>query len=209
MKDQEKSKPTKKKILLYYLILAACILVIAAITLAVVFSVRMNSQGSPTLDVDQEQPGPDDDDPDDDSKDTSTATVFIFPVANVDVTQKQDLWYDQTLKMYYMHEGVDFIADAGTNVLAAIDGTVKEISVNDRLYGGVITIEHENNVTTVYRYVDPLTTLKVGDKVNRGDVIGAVAAATGAESEDGAHLHFEVYANGVLADPDDYLGTEK
>ena len=42
MKNQEKNVSTKKKILTYYLILAACLLVIAAITVGVIFAVRAN-----------------------------------------------------------------------------------------------------------------------------------------------------------------------
>lgn len=228
MKDKEKTKPTKKKILFYYLILAACLLVIAAITIAIVFSVRGNSNNL-TIDNGQEQPddpntpdnpdgpvinpdnpdNPNNPDEPDDPVDTSTATVFISPVAAMDITQKQDLWYNATLNRYYMHRGVDFTADIGTEVLAAIDGTVTEIYTDDQLYGGVISIAHENNIVTVYRFIDPVEGLKVGDKVSRGDVIATVAAATGVEHEDGPHLHFEVYKSGTLSDPEEYLGTEK
>lgn len=208
MKNKEKNKPTKKKLLVYYLILAACLLIIAAVTLAVVFSVRSNTDKL-TIDNNQEQPD-DDEEPDkpDDPIDTTTATVFISPIASVDVTQQQDLWYDATLKMYYMHHGVDFTAEAGAEVLATVDGTVTAIT-HDELYGGSITLSHEGGIETVYRFVDPLETLTVGTKVNRGDVIATVSSATGSESEVGSHLHFEVYKNGTLSDPEDYLGTEK
>ncbi len=221
MKDKEKTKPTKKRILFYYLILAACLLVIAAITVAIVFSVR--GSNNLTIDNNQTQPeNPDEpDEPDeptvnpdnpsepDDTTDTSTATVFISPVASIDITQKQDLWYNATLKRYYMHRGVDFNAEVGAEVLAAIDGTITEISTSDQLYGGVISIAHENDIITVYRFIDPVEGLAVGDKVSRGDVIATVAASTGIENGDGPHLHFEVYKSGELADPEDYLGTEK
>lgn len=217
MKDTEKSKPTKKKLLFYYLILAACLLIIAAITIAVVFSVRGRSVEQ-TIDNGGNTEQPDNDTPDetqdiDDTEktptDTSTSNDFVSPVSNMDMTQKQDLWYDATLKRYYMHRGADFAADVGTEVLAVLDGTVTEISTSDTLYGGVITITHADNIVTVYKFIDPLESLSVGDKVSRGDVIATVAAATGAEIEEGPHLHFEVYANGVLTDPDEYLGDVK
>ncbi len=218
MKNREKSKPTKKKIVMYYLILAACILLLAAITLAVVFSVRTHNGNltidntlteptDPTQPTEPTQPGADGDSVEDPT-DTATASVFISPVANIDVTQKQDLWYDATLRMYYLHQGIDFSAAAGEEVLATVDGTVTSITY-DLLDGGRITISHEGGIETVYKYVDPVEELKVGSKVNRGDVIATVSADSGAENGEGAHLHFEVYKNGVLADPEDYLGTEK
>lgn len=235
MKDKEKTKPTKKRILFYYLILAACLLVIAAVTVTIVFVVKNNASnltidGGLTDDPDDGN-GEDDDpviNPDDqtgqnngedesggnenggnDSSETSSATEFISPVAAVDLTQKQDLWYNATLKRYYLHNGVDFAADVGTEVLAVLDGTVTEIYTDDQLYGGIITIAHDNDIVTVYKFIDPVETLSVGDTVQRGEVIATVAAATGIEHEDGAHLHFEVYQSGTLQDPEDYLGTEK
>lgn len=45
MKNKQKTQPTKKRIFTYYLILAACLLVIAAITVGVVFAVKpVNSE---------------------------------------------------------------------------------------------------------------------------------------------------------------------
>ena len=104
-----------------------------------------------------------------------------------------------------VHKGMDFTAEAGTQVLAAVDGTIESIFKNDQLYGAVIRIKHDNGVATVYKFIEPAETLKVGDKVSRGDVIATVAKATGAENKEGDHLHFEVYENGTQIDPDEKL----
>ena len=59
MKNKQKTQPTKKRILTYYLILAACLLVIAAITVGVLFGVKPTSTGTPTIDAGQnEDPKP-------------------------------------------------------------------------------------------------------------------------------------------------------
>ena len=100
---------------------------------------------------------------------------------------------------------MDFSLKAGSEVLAAVDGTVKSVSTSDELFGAVITIEHADGVTTVYKFVDPVENLKAGDEVARGTVIAKVAAATGVENADGDHLHFEVFKNNVMQDPDIYL----
>lgn len=212
MKNTEKNKPTKKKILMYYLILAACLLVIAGITAGVIFAVLNNGiTNPPSIDEGNKPSNPDDGnndnkDPDDnDHVDTSTQYEFIVPVKDVNLSQAHIFGYDKTLDRYRLHEGMDFKCAEGTEVLAAVDGTVKSVSVRDELYGAVITIEHADNVTTVYKFINPVENLKAGDKVSRGDVIGKVAKATGVENADGDHLHFEVLKNNVMQDPDDYL----
>jgi len=206
MKNKQKTKPTKKRILMYYLILAACLLVIAAITVGVLFGVKPNSEGNPTIDAGQDNPTPEiPDDNKDPVQDTSSKYEFIAPVKDVVVSQANVFWHNKTLNIYRLHKGMDFECAAGTEVLAAVDGTVKSVYTNDRLYGATIEIEHADGVTTMYKFVEPVENLKAGSTVNRGDVIAKVAAATGVENADGDHLHFEVYKNTKWQDPDSYL----
>ena len=206
MKNKQKTQPTKKRILTYYLILAACLLVIAAITVGVVFGVKPATNG-PTIDAGQNQPEPPEDPGDgkDPVQDTSSKYEFIAPVKDVVVSQAHVFWHNKTLNVYRLHKGMDFQCDAGTEVVAAVDGTVKSVYVNDRLYGSMIELEHANGITTVYKFVEPNENLRAGASVNRGDVIGKIAAATGAENADGDHLHFEVYKDSKIEDPDTYL----
>lgn len=203
---KEKIKPSKKKILTYYLIMAACLLVAAAVTVGVVFGVKKpgGTIEKPPVDNPDNKPGEPDDKPDK-PVDNTTSYIFIVPIKNGNLAQANVFCYDKTLDRYATHKGMDFSAEAGAEVLAAVDGTVVSIFKNDQLYGAVITIKHDNGMQTVYKYIDPVETLKVGDKVNRGDVIATVAKATGAENKEGDHLHFEVYENGNQIDPDDKL----
>lgn len=204
MKNTQSTKPTKRKILAYYLILGASLLVIAAVTIGVVFAVKNNTTDDFIDDKPTQKP---DDKPDDDNQhvDTSSQYEFIVPVKDVNLSQAHVFCHDVTLDRYCLHEGMDFTAKAGTQVFAAVDGKVAEVSVNDKLYGAVIKIEHADGVTTVYKFIDPVSTLKKGDTVNRGDVIATVATATGAENATGDHLHFEVFKNNEIVDPDLYL----
>lgn len=203
---KEKIKPSKKKILTYYLIMAACLLVAAAVTVGVVFGVKKpgGTIEKPPVDNPDDKPGEPDDKPDK-PVDNTTSYIFIVPIKNGNLAQANVFCYDKTLDRYATHKGMDFSAEAGAEVLAAVDGTVVSIFKNDQLYGAVITIKHDNGMQTVYKYIDPVETLKVGDKVNRGDVIATVAKATGAENKEGDHLHFEVYENGSQIDPDEKL----
>ncbi len=126
---------------------------------------------------------------------------MVLPLETLAVTNEFGFYYNQTLDCYYHHEGVDFIADAGANVLAVDDGVVESIYSGDVLKGTEIVIDHGNGLKTCYRFVVALESLSVGDKVSRGDVIATVASATGDEYKDGAHLHFEIIENGETVNP--------
>lgn len=205
--SQEKNT-NKKKLLTYYIILGACILLIAAVTVTVIFAVRGNDDsfqidnGNTPSDDDQQD---DDDDDDQPSDDVSSAYDFISPVATLDVTNDYTFYYNQTLDCYHYHTGLDMAAEAGTEVLACVDGTVESITLGDLLDGNKIVLSHADGVKTSYYFIDVAEGLEVGDEVKRGDVIGTVAEPTGSEYKDGAHLHFEVSKNGELADPNEYL----
>lgn len=219
--NENATKPTKKKKLLFWLTLAACLLIIAAIVLGIVFGVRGNRQGlttdkTPTNqeedkkdDNNDKKPDPGDKTPDDgndgDSVDTSSQYEFIAPVEDVSLIKVHEFAYDKTMDWYRLHQAMDFGAPAGTKVMAAVDGTITSIVTSDMLDYAVVTISHANDLSTVYKFIDPMEGLKVGQKVNRGQVIGTVAAASGAENADGDHLHFEVYKANKPVDPDDYL----
>ena len=139
----------------------------------------------------------------------TTPEGMISPIESVSVLNDFGFYYNQTLNSYYEHVGVDFSAAVGTEVLAVDDGKIESIYKDDLLSGTEITINHGDGIRTVYRFVDEVETLKVGDKVEKGDVIATVAEANGEEYKDGPHLHFEVLKNGESVDPADYLTLEE
>ncbi len=134
---------------------------------------------------------------------------MTLPLETVAVTNEFGFFYNQTLDCYYHHEGVDFIAEAGTNVLAVDDGVIESIYSGDVLKGTEIVVDHGNGLKTCYRFVVAAEDLSVGDEVRRGDVIAVVAEATGNEYKDGAHLHFEIMENGKTVDPTAHLPFEE
>ncbi len=222
MNDQQ-PKSKNKKLLTYYLILGACILIIAAVAIAVTLSLTLGKDDM-TIDGDDDQTldgddtdkddGKDDDndsdDDDDDADDTGGETTFIMPIDEVDAINCFGFYHNSTLDKYYLHTGIDFAGKAGDEVFAALGGTVTSITTDPVLMGTTITIEHPDGLTTVYSFVDAADGLKAGDTVERGQTIASVAEAMGQEYKDGAHLHFEVYLNGEAVDPETYLEiTEK
>ena len=134
---------------------------------------------------------------------------FFNPVATMSEINGYGFYHNKTLNTYYEHTGVDIAATEGESVYAVQDGTIVEVFVSDVLVGGRIVVDHGDGLQTVYEFIDAKEGLKAGDKVERGDVIATVAAATGNEYKAGAHLHFEVLDQGKAVDPDKYLTLEE
>ncbi|MBE7440774.1 MAG: M23 family metallopeptidase [Spirochaetales bacterium] len=87
------------------------------------------------------------------------------------------------------HEGVDLIASTGKEVLAAGPGKVIEVdNESDSGYGLYVRIHHGLGYTSLYAH-NSENLVKVGDYVNRGQVIAKVGD-TGRTV--GAHLHYEI-----------------
>jgi murein DD-endopeptidase MepM/ murein hydrolase activator NlpD len=94
------------------------------------------------------------------------------------------------------HHGLDIVGGKGQAVFATAAGTVSEASYQSG-YGNLIVLDHGFGLQTRYGHLSAFT-VKAGDHVNRGDLIGRVGA-TGRAT--GNHLHYEVLANGRLLNP--------
>ena len=214
--NKQGETPVKvKRRSLYYILLSACALVVAAaITLTVVFFPQPGDSQLDNNDPPIENPDDNDDDKDDDDDDDEdpgepggTEVVFSLPVSGATVSTGYTFWYNSTLNRYNLHTGVDFKAEAGTSVTAAYAGTVESVT-QTLLEGGKVVIDHGNGLKTEYASIDVSESLRAGDKVEQGDVLGTVSAAAdamGNEYNEGAHLHFEVVENGESIDPVAYL----
>jgi murein DD-endopeptidase MepM/ murein hydrolase activator NlpD len=99
------------------------------------------------------------------------------------------------------HKGIDFHANLGDPVLAVADGVVSYAGVRSG-YGNVVEIDHGNGYVTRYAHNSRLL-VQVGDLVRSGQQV-AKAGSTGRST--GAHVHFEVWANGAVVNPSKFLG---
>ena len=137
----------------------------------------------------------------------ANAIIFSSPILNGTISKgysASELQYNKTLNVWELHKGLDYQVAIGTDVLAVYDGTVKSIKTN-LLEGTIIEIDHGNGLITTYGSLDSNTFVKVGDVVQTGDVIGKASnTATGEVSEEG-EVHFEVWKDGSVVDPSNYL----
>ena len=72
------------------------------------------------------------------------------------------------------------------------------------MFGKTLEIS-SNNAVCIYSGVADVR-VKQGDRVEQGDVIGAVGSVP-VEASDDAHLHVAVKVNGNYADPLNFIGN--
>jgi murein DD-endopeptidase MepM/ murein hydrolase activator NlpD len=99
-----------------------------------------------------------------------------------------------------MHEGIDFLADHGSPVIAAAGGVVQFAGLHPQ-YGIMIDIDHGDDLVTRYAHLSKLFA-REGDVVVRGRRI-ALSGNTGRST--GPHLHFEVRFRGSAQNPAKFL----
>ncbi len=96
------------------------------------------------------------------------------------------------------HMGTDYAAPTGTPVHAAGDGRVSFAGRRGG-YGNAVMLSHSTSVATLYGHLSRFASnLRVGSRVQQGEVIGYVGM-TGLAT--GPHLHYEYLVNGVHKDP--------
>jgi murein DD-endopeptidase MepM/ murein hydrolase activator NlpD len=94
------------------------------------------------------------------------------------------------------HQGLDISTEKGQPVYATADGFVESASYTGD-YGNLVVLRHDFGLSTRYGHLSGFN-VKPGVSVKRGDIIGRVGS-TGRST--GAHLHYEILANGKLINP--------
>ena len=102
------------------------------------------------------------------------------------------------------HSGLDIAGDKGQPVYATASGVVTQAGYSGG-YGNLIVIDHGFGLETRYGHLSSFVA-HTGDHVKRGEMIARLGS-TGRTT--GAHLHYEVMANGRLLNPLQLLTQQK
>lgn len=125
-----------------------------------------------------------------------TAKYFYDYQGEKENQEKAIIYHENT---YIQNSGMDFQYENPFDVVAVLGGTVLDVR-EDELMGKTVEIKHDNgSYISVYQSLSE-TTVKKGDTVAQGQVIGKSGENT-IDKEMGNHLHFELYQDGVIVDP--------
>jgi murein DD-endopeptidase MepM/ murein hydrolase activator NlpD len=124
-----------------------------------------------------------------------------IPVAgNQDISSRYGVRGNPFGRGHEFHNGVDFVIDTGTPILATGPGVV-EAAGYEGPNGNRVAINHGFGYRSVFAHLSKVQ-VKPGDQVKRGQVVG-LSGNTGRSS--GPHLHYTLYYHGKTINPDRYL----
>lgn len=107
--------------------------------------------------------------------------------------------------IYMPNTGILYVSDTEFDIVSVLDGKVTSIKEDDIL-GNIIEIEHSNNIITIYQSVKEVA-VKVGDVVSQGQKI-ALSGSNNLEKTKDNCLHFEVYKDGNLINPEEFYNLD-
>lgn len=131
--------------------------------------------------------------------------TFIPPVDGkvLEEYTGEDLVYNEALKDWRAHSGVDFSAKVGDEVQVSAPGTVSEVF--DSSLGHCVVVTHVNGFTTMYANLDEENAVKAGDVLPAGGIVGRVGSTALGDATEEAHLHFEMSDGNSCVNPIDFL----
>ena len=123
----------------------------------------------------------------------TTNSNFLYPPVRGVITGHFDVTEN--------HLATDIAAKIGEEVKSIANGVVVFADWNPET-GNTIIVQHKDEIMSMYKHCSKLFN-KVGDEVEKGDVIAAVGN-TG-ELTSGPHLHFELWIQGKAVDAEQFI----
>lgn len=104
---------------------------------------------------------------------------------------------DPVTESVFFHNGIDLMAESGTDVYSAEEGTVIMTGFN-MTYGNFVIVGHRYGYQTVYAHLSEIL-VEVNDSVTKKTKIGLLGN-TGIST--GPNLHFVIVKDGEFIDPE-------
>lgn len=128
----------------------------------------------------------------------SIGKTFYDYEATSEEQEKSIIYYEDT---YMQNSGVDYVSENVFDVVSILDGTV--ISVEDNnLLGTTVEVRHSNNLISVYQGLSDVI-VEENMVIVQGQIISK-SGTSNINKDLGNHLHFELYYNGKIVNPEEY-----
>jgi len=134
--------------------------------------------------------------------------VFGFPLRTENFTVLEDFcdqWLTANgtlLGQWRAHEAVSVGAEAGTDVLAPYNGTVKFVGQGE--FGNTVKIDHGNGLVTKFASLENVV-VREGEAINKGNRIATIGMSNGRQFMDTPHVRIELSRDGKTINPNAYI----
>ena len=117
--------------------------------------------------------------------------------------QKNSIIYHEGI--YMQNSGVDYKSEEQFDITSSLSGTVTNVT-DDTLLGKTIEIRNSTELIMVYQSLGEVL-VKKGDTISQGQIIGKSGTCK-LNSEIKQGLHFEIYKNGQVINPEKTYGKQ-
>lgn len=117
--------------------------------------------------------------------------------------QKNSIIYHEGI--YMQNSGVDYKSEEQFDITSSLSGTVTNVT-DDTLLGKTIEIRNSTELIMVYQSLSEVL-VKKGDTISQGQIIGKSGTCK-LNSEIKQGLHFEIYKNGQVINPEKIYGKQ-
>ena len=117
--------------------------------------------------------------------------------------QKNSIIYHEGI--YMQNSGVDYKFEEQFDITSSLSGTVTNVT-DDTLLGKTIEIRNSTGLIMVYQSLGEVL-VKKGDTISQGQIIGKSGTCK-LNSEIKQGLHFEIYKNGQVINPEKIYGKQ-
>ncbi|HIS17539.1 MAG TPA: M23 family metallopeptidase [Candidatus Coprovivens excrementavium] len=131
------------------------------------------------------------------SQDVKISKYFYLEEDEESKQQQSLIRYEN---IYMPNTGILYSSSKEFDIISILDGKVTSVK-EDEILGNIIEIEHSNNIVSIYQSIKDVQ-VKIGDQVKQGDVI-AKSGSNKLENEQDNCLHFELYKDGTLINPEE------
>lgn len=107
--------------------------------------------------------------------------------------------------IYMPNTGILYTSEEEFDVVSIANGKVTSIK-EDEILGYIVEIEHTNNLVSIYQSIKDVAVTE-GQEINQGDLI-AKSGTNNLEDSSENNLHFEVYKDGTLLNPEKIYNIE-
>ena len=136
---------------------------------------------------------------------SENVTISKYYYQTTDDNERQTNSLIKYQNIYMPNTGILYTSTENFDVVSKSNGKVTSIK-EDEILGYIVEIEHSNNLVSIYQSVKDVVVTE-GQEINQGDII-AKSGPNNLEDSSENNLHFEVYKDGVLLNPETIYNIE-